>query len=133
MTNPFVYEICTYLANTLADFTFGTGSTNLKIGELLVGEDGVYAQVQPSPAPDKYTPTEEHVIDFWAVNKRSDQAFDHISKLYSLLHKAITYDTSNYHVYLSRALSQPLDLDRDGEGRKVVKLSVLFIVRGLIS
>lgn len=133
MLKPFVNEICKYIADNLADFTFGSGSSNLMVGELIRGQEGAFAKEQPSPELDSYVPIEEHVIDFWVVNKKSDVAFDQILQIKNLLHQAIEYDTNSYHIYFSKAMSQPNDMDRDGEGRKMVKLSVLFIIMNLIS
>jgi len=133
MIKPFVNEICEYIADNLADFTFGSGDTNLKVGELLKGTDGTFGIETVSPEPDSYTPVEQHIVDFWSVNRDSAKAFDQSQQIYNLLNNAINYDTDSRHIYFSKAMSQPNDQDRDGEGRKIVKLSVLFIVTSLIS
>src|SRR3989304_922837 len=101
--DPFVEEICTYLGEQLDDFTFGSGNTNLKVGELVRNIDGVFAVTRPSPVPEVYTNVEYHLIDFVAVNKSTPDAFNHIHAIYNLLHRAYAYNTDNYLVHFSNS------------------------------
>lgn len=133
MVDPFVKEICRYLADNSTSFTFGSSDANLLVGELERGKQGVFAKITPSPSPDTYTPIQYYQIDFWAVYKSAKDAFEYMRTIYNFFHQAIDYQTDSYEIYVSHAISQPADLDRDGEGRKLLKLSVLFIVRNLIS
>lgn len=131
---PFVEDICTYLAaNSSGRFNFASGSSNLKIGELVHGDNGVYAIAVGGAQPDEYTAIEYHTIDFWAQNNNSRAAMDDLRTIYALFHQAHHFQTTNYYVHFCQAVSQPTDLDRSGEGSKLARLSVIFTVMSLIS
>jgi len=138
--NPFIYEICEYLEtyglndNGGSRFVFDNASNNnLYIGELVRGVDGVYAKSVPSAEPDPYTAMQEMNIDFWSRRKNSLEAYEDMRIIYELFHRHLEFDTSNYKVRFSRVLSQPIDLDRDGEGGKLLRISVKFTMTYLIS
>lgn len=131
---PFVKEICQYLAaNSSGVFTFGTGNTNLKAGELVRDVDGVFAVPSPSPEPDRDVIYETHIIDFWARNKNTATAYEQLRTIYNLFHQNHHYPTNLYLIEYSHALGQPEDQDRDAEGGKLLRLSVEFLIRQLIS
>lgn len=133
MNEFFIRDICEYLADKSATFTFGTGATNLKAGELPRGTDGVFAVASPSPEPDMDTLVEYHNVDFWARNKNTSTALDQMREIYELFHQNHHYVTTNFEVYFSHALGQIEDQDRDLEGGKLLRLSIMFITRQLIS
>lgn len=130
--NVFIKQICQYIADN-SSLTFGAGTKTLKIGEIQMGESGVYALASPSETPEKYTVIEYHNIDFWAVNKKSSTAMQNLRELYVLLHQAHHYDTTSFRVFFSHAIGQIDDLDRDGENRKVLRLGIRFVIMNLIS
>lgn len=116
--NPFLKEICQYLAdNTSGRFTFGTGNTNLKMGELVRDMDGVYAIQSPSPAPDKYTAIENVMVDFWSQNTRTDLGIGDLQAIYDFFHERHHYLTTNYEVYGSFATGQIDDMGRGADGK----------------
>lgn len=134
---PFVKEICEYIASK-TDFYFGTGALPtddiwLKAGELPRNVNGVNAVADPSPAPDQETGVQEHQISFWAHNKNASVGYAQLKVLYDLLHQLHHFPTDNYYVYEVFVQGQAEDQDRDGEGRKMLRLNVLFITRYLIS
>ena len=128
----FIDEICTLVANNIAGFTYGTGTANLKVGDLTENVNGVFAKDSPAPDPDRYTPVFYHQIDFWAKNVSTESAYNQLQSIYDYLHQKEAYTLSNYYVFQSFS-SSIQDLDRDGEGRKLLKITVLFIIRNLIS
>lgn len=128
--NLFTDELCTYLASISATFIVGT---NLNIGELIRTVDGVFVTSTGSPALDAYNPVETYLVDFTAIHRNSQEAYNFLQEISRLFHQRQDYDTDNYHVYYSRSMGQITDLDRSGEGRKILRLSVLFITYNLIS
>lgn len=131
---PFIEEICEYLADESdGSLTFGDGSSNLKIGELVRGSNGVFAVSSPAPEPDRYTPVSYEQIDFWARYSSTEDCYLILKTIYDLFHQNHHYETDNFHIFFSNATSKPEDLDRDLEGGKLMRLSILFIVRPLIS
>lgn len=131
--NPFIVDLCTYLAPNIPGLTFGDGNTNFKAGELIRGMDGIFAVDAPSAEPDRYTAVTQRTIDFWAVFRNTETAYNYLLQIYDFLHQKHHYNTTSYTVHFSFAGGQVQDLDRDAEGRKLLKLSVVFIVTGLIS
>ena len=129
----FAFALCTLLAPNIPGLTFGPGDSNVKVGELVRGIDGVFVVEGASPEPDRYTAVEYHTPDFWAVFKNAKVASDYLRAIYDYLHQKHHYNTDSYTVHFSYCAGQILDLDRDGEGRKMLKLSVAFIITGLIS
>lgn len=131
VSNIFVKEICQYLAdNSSGRFTFGAGtSNNLKLGELVRGQEGVYAMESPSELPDMYTPVITYTVDFWSVNQNAGTAHEDLQYIFQLFHQNDNITTPSFYSYFAYALNTIVDMDRDGEGRKMFKLTVVFICR----
>lgn len=125
----FVEEI----ADLISDNTTLTLGTDLMVGELSRGTEGVFLTTGSTVEPDRYLPVFEETIDFWAVYKRSDEGYTMLKTLYFYLHRKEHYLLDSYKVYYSHALGQIQDFDRDAEGRKLWKLSVSFTCLQLIS
>lgn len=132
--DPFAKDIAKYLANVSSGrFTFGIGSSSLKIGELEKGKDGVAIRQVPTVPPDKETAIEYYQLDFWAINSGELLGYEDLRFIYNIFHRNHHYSTNNFFVQYSECTENIADMDRDSEGRKVWKLSVLFIVQNLIS
>ena len=121
------------LAQYLEDNTSLVVGTNLMIGELLRGVEGVFLTISSGSEPDRYLPTFNETIDFWSIYKDSEDGYNILKTLYFLLHRGEHYNLTSYHVYYSNALGQIADFDRDAEGRKIWKLTVDFTILQLIS
>jgi hypothetical protein len=132
--NLFITDIVTYLAaNSGGRFSIEGDNCNLKVGELVRGVEGIYAITSPSPDPNTYTAIETHTVDFWAQRSNSREAFDDLRFIYNLFHQAHHYQTDTYYIHFSYANGQVADLDRDGEGSKLLRIGVTFIIMSLIS
>lgn len=130
----FLSEVCEYIASNLpGQFTFGMGNSNLKIGEIIRGTNGVYATDAPSPPPDSYTATDYVHIDFTSLDSSSKLAWDRARYIYELFHQNHHWQTQSYYVYYSRADAQIQDMDRTAEGQKMYRATILFTSRRLIS
>lgn len=102
-------------------------SSNLKIGELVRLQYGVYMIANTSPQPDMYTGIEEYEIDFWVRDPNSSQAWDYLEELYNFYHQKAHYEIGAYHIYFTNAQSQIIDMDRDAEGNKLLRLPIRWI------
>lgn len=130
----FTKQICEYLAaNTGGVFTFGTGNTNLEIGDITKGTNGVYVAEAPTPPPDPYTATDYFTIDFMSIDQSSQTAYEKAQYVYELFHQNHHWTTSSYLVYFSKALGQIEDMDRNSENQKMYRVTILFTTRSLIS
>lgn len=130
---PFVQQVCEYLITQTDRFTFGQNSATLKVGELNSNVDGVRAIMAPSQQPEMEIPVEYFDVDFWAVNKSTPTAFDDLQEIYDILHQKDDFNFDNWYIEFSHALGQIQDLDRDGQNRKLLKLSIRFIAVNLTS
>lgn len=85
----------------------------------------------PSPPPHSYVDTEYTVIDFWVRSPKTLRAHALLELVYNNFHRRYHYDTANWHIAFSHALGSIVDMDRDIEGGKLMRLSVQFICRNL--
>lgn len=129
----FAYDIANYLDSNSALFSFGSGSKNLKVGELVRGERGVFIIASGVEGADHYLPFQYQTLEFWAVNESSEEGQEWLLAIYNLFHQAHHYNTNSYTIFFSHATTPIMDLDRDGEGRKLLKIGVRFICTNIIS
>jgi hypothetical protein len=127
--NTFGYEIAEYVGSN----TSLTLNTDLRVGELELGAEGIYVVQGSIDEPDRETPILYGQLDFWARYKRTETCYTKLFEINSLLHQNYNYSTTTYLIHFSHALGSIDDMDRDGEGRKLLKLSVRFIYYNLIS
>lgn len=125
----FVEEIIDYIE----DETDLVVNTNLLIGEIQREKNAVYAVQAPGEEPNKYVPTESLIIDFWSVDPDSEIAYDRLREIKNLLHRRSHYLTSSYRIDFSNALGNIEDMDRDGENRKMWRLTMRFVTLVLVS
>lgn len=93
--------------------------------------EGIFIVQSPSPPPHQYVDTEYTVLDVWVRAPHSDRAYNLIQSIYDTYQRRANWETTNWHVYLSHALGSYVDLDRDLEGGKMLRLSIQFICRNL--
>jgi hypothetical protein len=84
-----------------------------------------------SPPPHQYVDTEYPIIDFWYRSPYTERANEMMRLIQNTFHRRENWTTDNYHIYLSQALGSPVDVDRDNEGGKLLRLSIQFISRNL--
>lgn len=92
-------------------------------------EDVVWLVESPSPPPNPSLGYYEQNLDFWARFRLTDSARTALESIQTIFHRKVSYDTANFHVYLSAANSLIVDMGEDIEGRKLYQLSMRFIYR----
>lgn len=85
----------------------------------------------PSPPPHQYIDTEYPIIDFWARSPHSDRARALLRSIFETYHRRAGWGTANWHIYFSQALGNIVDVERDANASKLVRLSVQFYCRNL--
>lgn len=93
--------------------------------------DVVWIVESPSPPPNPSIGYYEQHLDFWGRFRITQDVIDALQDIFNVLHRQVSWDTDNYHIYLSAANNLIEDLDRDMEGRKLMKFSMRFIYREL--
>jgi len=132
--NPLYADLVTELPALMQTMGLGTVATDLFAGELPQGvEKGFFIVSSPSPAPEKYIDHEYQVIDIWYRSPYTGEAMAKMRQAYNMFHRKYHYDTSNWHIFFSEALSGVQDFDRDQENGKLLRLSVQFMCRNLNS
>lgn len=131
-------ELIVEVAEDVANHGFGIfGTSNPDARTIFWGEmpatvvEGLLLVDSPSPAPEYYIDTEYLVIDFWAKSPNSDRAKALLRDIFNAYNRRYNWDTTNWHIYFSKALGSIVDVDRDRQGGKLVRLSVQFICRNL--
>lgn len=130
---PFIDEILTLFSANNDFLKYGDADHNMKIGELPLGQQGVYVVDSSSEEPDRYTPVEYYTLDFYALHSSSEEAYKYAKVVMDYFHQKANYTTASFVVYFSHSLGRVIDLDRDGQGRKNIRVSVRFITARLIS
>jgi hypothetical protein len=126
------------IAELCENFGLGIYSTaNPALRTIHTGElpesvaEGIWLVEIPSPPPHDYIDTEYPVIDFWARSPHTPRAHALLEMVHNSFHRKYGYDTANWHIAFSRSLGSIVDVDRDAENGKLLRLSVQFICRNL--
>lgn len=128
MNEPFIAELAQYMQER----ALGTLGTDIFVGELPESVTAGFMLVNaPSPDPHEYIDHEKIVVDFWYRTPHTKGAYTKIREAFNTFHRAHHYRTANWYVYYSQALGNIKDFDRDGEGGKLLSLSIQFTVRNL--
>lgn len=148
MTLPASQNLAREIAQLCENFQIGIFSTatpsqrTIFVGELPASvndPDGTEHEINeaiwlveaPSPPPHTYVDTQYTVIDFWARSPETDRAHSLLELVYKNFDRRYHYNTANWHVSFSHALGGIIDIDRDAESGKLLRLSVQFICRNL--
>ncbi len=106
------------------------GITNIYRSKAPVGTENVIWIVEsPSPAPNPAIGYYEQNLDFWCRFRLTDSGRTALEAIETLLHRKESYDTTNFHIYLSALNNLITDMGEDIEGRKLYQLSMRFIYR----
>lgn len=131
-------ELIVELCEDIANHGFGTfGTVNPNDRTIFYGEmpdtvvEGLLLVAVPSPPPHQYVDTEYPIIDIWAKSPHTDRAYALLRNIYNTYHRRYGYQTTNWHIYFSQALGNIVDVDRDRESSKLLRLSIQFISRNL--
>lgn len=118
------------ILNDLEQKGVGSVATDLFMGELpLNKQDCIAAVSAPSAAPKMSFDVYEQTVDFWSRYKNSDEAYTQLEAVQTAYHRKAAYTIGDTYVYFSHSLGAIEDMDRDGERKKLYKLSVRFIYR----
>ena len=132
--NPLYKDLDDEIPALMQIMGLGTVGTDIFNGELPQDvTKGFFIVPSAGPAPEKYIDHEYIVIDFWYRSPYTGEAKAKMRELYNKFHRNYHYDTSNWHIFFSEALSGVQDFDRDGEGGKLLRLSIQFICRNINS
>lgn len=78
---------------------------------------------------DLYLDTLYQTVSFVSRDNDALAAYEKIAAVRDVLHRGQNYDTPNFHIYYSHALSGIESMDRDIEGGMLYRMSIRFIYR----
>lgn len=93
--------------------------------------EGIMLVMVNSPSPERYIDTEYQLIDVWVKSPKTDRAFDIIREIYNAYNRRYNWGTDSWHVYFSDSIGSTYDASRNGEGSKLLRLSLQFMCRNL--
>jgi len=102
--------------------------------EIFVGNldgSGIMMTTGGNEAQDIYQGLKYETIDFWIRNTSYEAGYQLTRDIIDLLHRLSNWETTDFHIFFSHAMGGVEDLDRDGEGKRIFKVSVRFIFRKL--
>lgn len=123
-STPIIQDI----ARFLSDYTAFNLRSDLFIGEIPRDTDGVYMIASPSPSPDKETGIIYQDVDFWSRYTNDATGYDKLKEIYNFFDRRHHYQTNEYYIHFSHAVSQIDDMDRDAQNAKLLKLTITFIM-----
>lgn len=119
-------------ANGLGSINGTEAARTIWVGELPQAPvQGIILIESPSPPPHQYIDTQYTIIDIWVRHPNYPIAYELIQGVYNQLHRRYAYTAGRWYVSFSQALGGIVDVDRDIEGGKLLRLSVQFICRNL--
>jgi hypothetical protein len=130
---PFIHALCEYVASRTG-LAFGSGETEIKVGEISRDSQGIFAIDEPTQEPDRVVPIRYAQIGFWAKYKDTATAYTKLNLIYNILDRMYATQvghTSNYNIYFGIPSGPIIDLDRDAQGDKILKFSAYFIYNPL--
>lgn len=123
------------IAEKLEDESVGTVGTDIFIGEIPQDVDNALMLVAGvSGEQDPYvSQVRQYDVEIWGRNVNAKNGYDKIKEALEVLHTSYNYSIEDSYVYLTKAISNIQDLDKDNNGRKLYKITIRVIYRELIS
>lgn len=127
-------DIALEVANYLDNANFGTVGTDIFVGQIPTGTDGVYV-VRSGGIPNNYVPIEETVLDIYVKDTKSSRAITTLEDIKRFIHRMHTTIINDAYVYSFLVIGDIEDVQRDQEYAKIYKITLQVIHRdtGLIS
>lgn len=118
------------ITNLIQQSLIGTIGTDIFIGHFPPDPDNA-VMVLPvgGDEQDMYLDTNYALIDFWSRDRYSEVSYDKLLRIFKQLHRLQNVQFGHFYVYFIHATGNILDMDSDGQGRKLHKLTFRVIYR----
>lgn len=123
-------DIANELATYLQDAGFGTVGTDIFIGQIPAGANGIYI-FRTAGTLNNYLPVENSVVDFYVKNTKSQVAINLIENIKRYAHRMHNTTTANSYIYSMLAIGDIETIERDNEYAKIYKVSFEIMFRPL--
>ncbi len=119
------------IAEYLEDSGVGTVGADIFIGDFPAEVSNCLMLVASAQKEqENYKDIREIAVDLWVRNKSTELAVNKLFDCQQWLHLKSNYEITGFHIYFS-GTTNIQDMDRDGENRKLGKISARFIYRDL--
>lgn len=127
-------DIAAELANYIDNAGFGTVGTDIFIGQIPEGTDGVYI-IRSGGQLNNYIPIEESVLDVYIKDHSATDAIAKIENIKRFIHRMHSTEVNNAYIYMFLVIGDVEDVARDLEYEKIYKITVQVLHRdvGVIS
>lgn len=117
-------EIATYLQTA----GFGTVGTDIFVGQIPEGTNGLYI-LSSGGQLGKYVPVNETALDIYCKNTKASTCITTLNNIKNYIHRMHNTLTANAYIYSILVIGDTEDVARDLEYSKIYKITVSILNR----
>jgi hypothetical protein len=121
-------DIAYKVAMYLDDANFGTLGTDIFVGQIPTGTNGVYV-LRSGGQLNNYVPIEETVLDIYVKDNKAEDAVTLLENIKRYIHRMHTTTLSGAYIYTFLVMGDIEDVQRDMEYAKIFKITLQVIHR----
>jgi len=112
-----------------------TNTTNTKGVDLYIGslpddvDNGIMLVGTGGGLPELYYDLYDQGIEIWSRNKNTENGFNKLKEVFTLLHRKANISTANAYIYFIHSTSDVESIGRDLNGRALHKIIIRIIYR----
>lgn len=123
-------DLSSELATYLQTAGFGTVGTDIFIGQLPEGTNGLYI-MNAGGQLGKYVPVNETVLDIYCKNTKASTCVTTLNNIKNYIHRMHNTTTTNAYIYSILVIGDVQDVARDLEYAKMYKITVSVLNRAI--
>ena len=121
-------DLSSELATYLQTAGFGTVGTDLFVGQIPEGTNGLYI-LSSGGQMGKYVPVNETVLDIYCKNTKASTCITTLNSIKNYIHRMHNTTTTNAYIYSILVIGDVDDVARDLEYAKIYKITVSVLNR----
>lgn len=121
-------DLSSELATYLQTAGFGTVGTDIFVGQIPEGTNGLYI-VNSGGQLGKYVPVNETALDIYCKNTKASTCISTLNNVKNYIHRMHNTVTANAYIYSILVIGDVEDVARDLEYAKMYKITVSVLNR----
>lgn len=121
-------DLSSELATYLQIAGFGTVGTDIFVGQIPEGTNGLYI-LSSGGQMGKYVPVNETVLDIYCKNTKASTCITTLNSIKNYIHRMHNTITANAYIYSILVIGDVDDVARDLEYAKIYKITVSVLNR----
>jgi len=121
-------DIAERLATYLDNANFGTVGTDIFVGEIPDGQNGLFV-IATGGSMNNYLPIEESVLDIYCKDTSATRCVNLLNDIKRFIHRMHNTVLTDTYIYSILVLGDITDVDRDLETAKIYKITVQVSAR----